>query len=61
MLEMGPTQFSPQCGDNLFAIGRPLFLENILPDTPANMPIQQDQFGIDRLGDLLSGVNDQGA
>jgi hypothetical protein len=58
---MSPTQLSPQCGDNLFTVSRPLFLEHTFPNPLADMPVQANECRIDRAGGLLAGSFDQRA
>ena len=48
-------QLSPQRGDNLGAILRPLLLEDVLADPRADLPVERGQPGIDRLRHLLAG------
>jgi hypothetical protein len=46
---------SPQRDDNLLAVGCPLFFENILANTPSNLPVKHSESGIDRLLHLVAG------
>jgi hypothetical protein len=48
------TQFSRQCRDNFFTVGRALALANVGADTVADLPIEQDQRGIDGLRDAFT-------
>jgi len=61
LLEMCPTQFSPQCGDNLFPISRSLLSEDVLPDTLADSPVQNNQHGVHLpcLSNQLSEISEQ--
>lgn len=48
-------QLSSQCLDNLVAVLRPLLAEDVTPDTPADLPVEAHQAGIDGPGDALAG------
>jgi hypothetical protein len=52
-------QFCRQCRQNLLAVLGSLFLENIPSDAESNIPVKKNEGGINRLGDLLSGLADE--
>jgi hypothetical protein len=48
-----------QTGQHLLAIFGPLPLENFLIDSPANLPIELSELGIDHAGHSLACGTDQ--
>ncbi len=54
-------QFSTQCVDNLLSIRRPSLPKDLLSNPAADVPVECDQTGVDRLGHLLASRFNQSA
>src|SRR5262249_28724107 len=52
-------QLSRQRRDNPLAVGGTLSAEDVLTDSPTDVPVENDEAGVDRLGDPASGRLDK--
>src|SRR5205814_7270695 len=52
-------QLDGQGGDDFLPVVGTLFLEDVRADAAADLPVEQDQGGIDGLGDAFAGLPDQ--
>ena len=54
-------QFFRQCCKNLFAVSCPPMTENLGTNALADLPVKEDQCGINGLGNALTRLPDQAA
>lgn len=52
-------QFPTQCVESLFSVTRPLLFQDVRPNPPADLPLEQDQRGVDSMRQRLARRENQ--